>query len=254
MPADHPDLGASLIDLGALHHSMGKPASAQAYFARAFANLQARLAQYFGFMSEDDRLGLQGDSSRYFSAYFDFVLATAKQQPELAGGMYDAALVRKGMVAVSMRALLARIEREGDAQALALAAQLRERRTLLSNLRRRGETGEGVDRLAREGAELERQLARRSAAFATQQEQGARPVGWKSVRAALKPDEAAVEYLGFESRRRRLFAALVLTPGDAPPQLVALGDAHSLAQPIQDYRRARRAGARSGAARRAQLP
>ncbi|HSV61097.1 MAG TPA: CHAT domain-containing tetratricopeptide repeat protein [Variovorax sp.] len=237
LPADHPELGRSLIDLGALNHARARPAAAQAYFERGFANLRARMAQYFGFMSEDDRLGLQGDARRYFSSYFDFVLAYARQQPHLAGGMYDAALMRKGMVAVSMRALLAHIEREGDARALALAAQLRERRTLLSNLRRRGVTGEAVERLAREGAELERQLARRSAAFASQQEQGAKPVSWKSVRAALKPDEAAVEYLGFESRRRRLFVALVLTPGDGPPQVLALGDADSLAEPMRDYRR-----------------
>lgn len=248
LAADHPELGRSLIDLGALGHAMARPAAAQGYFERGFANLRARLAQYFGFMSEDDRLALQGDTGRYFSTYFDFVLAYAGRQPELAGGMYDAALVRKGMVAVSMRALSARIEREGDPRSLALAAQLRERRTLLSNLRRRGVTGEALERLAREGNALERQLARRSAAFASQQEQGAKPVGWKSVRAALKPDEAAVEYLGFEesTRRRRLFAALVLTPGGGPPRLVALGDDASLAQPLEDYRR--RAGLERGPA------
>ncbi|MDM0025443.1 CHAT domain-containing tetratricopeptide repeat protein [Variovorax saccharolyticus] len=242
LPADHPDLGRSLIDLGAHFHANGKPAVAQAYFDRAFVNLRARLLQYDGFMSEDDRLGLLDDTGRFFSAYFDFVLAQAKQQPELAGGMYDAVLARKGMVAVSMRALLARIDREGDPQALALVAQLRESRTLLSNLRRRGVTGEAVDRLAREGAELERQLARRSTVFASQERQGAKPFRWQEVRGSLKPDEAAVEYLAFESQRGtgatavRRFAALVLAPGGRP-QLISLGDDTSLAAPMKDYRR-----------------
>ena len=243
LPADHPDLGRSLIDLGALCHAAGKPDCAQAYFDRAFANLRARLAQYFGFMSEDERLGLLEDTDRFFSAYFEFVLAYAGPRPELAGGMYDAVLARKGMVAFSVRALLARIEREGDPQAIALTVRLRERRTLLANLRRRGTTGDAVDRLAREGADLERQLARRSAAFAAQEERVARPARWRDVRAALKAQEAAVEYIAFEPPRgndraaRRRFAALVLTPGDRPPRLVALGDAASLAAPIRDYRR-----------------
>jgi len=235
LPPDHPELGHSLIDLALHCQASGQPQAAQAYFERAFANLRARLQQYFGFMSEEDRLALLDDVGAAFPAYFAFVLRHGGK--EAVGTMYDLVLVRKGMVAVSMRALLERIAREGDAQALALARKLRERRTLLSNLQRQGIAGEPIERLRLESAELERQLARRSASFASAPQ--AAQVRWQAVRDALGASDAALEYVVFDAAaaKGRRVVALVLRAGDTQPKLVDLGDAQALSAALKDYRR-----------------
>ncbi|SFM14656.1 CHAT domain-containing protein [Variovorax sp. OV329] len=239
LPADHPELGQSLVDLALHYQAVGKPQQAQAYFERAFVNLRARLQQYFGFMSEDDRLRLLDDVGYAFPAYFAFVLKNAPQQPGAVGTMYDLVLLRKGMVAISIRALQEDIAREGDAQALELARQLRERRTLMSNLQRRGITGEAIERLASESADLERQLARRSASFASRQQ--ATQSRWQAVRDALGPGDAAVEYVVFDlpapRAGSRSVVALVLRRADTLPRLVELGDGQVLSAALQDYRR-----------------
>ncbi len=83
-----------------------------------------------------------------------------------------------------------------------------------------------LDSLEARAERLEKELARQSASF--RQAQQALRVRWEAVRDALKPDEAAVEFVSFPYHNGRQqtdtvrYLALVLRPGDAAPQVVPL--------------------------------
>jgi CHAT domain-containing protein/Tfp pilus assembly protein PilF len=242
LPADHPEVGESLMDAGLHFYASGTPDRAQSYFKRAFDNLAARFDQYFTFMSEEDRLAFLDTVADAFPIYYSFCLSYRDRNPDLTQTMFDLVLLQKGMVAVSMRALLSRMGSEVNQQSLTLVNQLRERRTLIANLRRDPTANETVSRLKQEANGLERQLARMSTAFA-QRQRSAR-VRWDAVRGALAQEEAAVEYVAFDFHNgktwtgARVYVALVLRPADAHPTLVALGDTQKwMGAPFNDYRK-----------------
>ncbi len=83
-----------------------------------------------------------------------------------------------------------------------------------------------LDSLEARAEILEKDLARQSAPF--RQAQRALQVRWQDVRDALKPTEAAVEFISFPYHNGRQqtdsvrYMALVLRPGDAAPQVVPM--------------------------------
>ena len=67
--------------------------------------------------------------------------------------------------------------------------------------------------------DLEKELARTVAGFG----QAIQQVKWQEVQAALKPNEAAIEFVGFRFYQKKetdstLYAALVFLPGTDTPQ------------------------------------
>lgn len=83
-----------------------------------------------------------------------------------------------------------------------------------------------LDSLETRAEMLEKELARQSAPF--RQVQQELQVRWEDIRNALKPNEAAVEFVSFPYHNGRQqtdtirYLALVLRPGDTSPQLVPL--------------------------------
>lgn len=169
------------------------------------------------------------------------------------GKMYDALLWQKGMVASSVTAQRSALVASGDSKALAKLEELAGKKDQLAALYRtpavdRDERRKAIDQLRREAADLEEEVTKRSAGFA-EQKQLAR-IQWQRVREALKPDEAAVEFVRFRFHDRAAwtskfyYAALVVTGRSAAtagagnaPALVPLGEAQELeGAPMDDYR------------------
>jgi tetratricopeptide (TPR) repeat protein len=243
---DHPDNQATLENLALLYYGWGRPRDAEAVFDRAFQNLGKQFEQQFSYMSEKERLAFLTTVSGVFPAYFSFVLTYKDQEPELVAKMYDRLLWEKGMVAGSVAAERARLAVSGDQQALALFDQMAAKKTQRAALvntapRDREQWRRNLAQLEQEANDLEKQLVQHSVSFAEEKEL-ARP-SWDRVRAALKEDEAAVEFVrfGFHNGKKWSmkfdYAALVVRRQSTQPQLVALGDAKDLeGAPLEDYR------------------
>jgi CHAT domain-containing protein len=166
--------------------------------------------------------------------------------PELVGKMYDVMLWEKGFIAQSVAAVRARIEASGDKQALGLLDQLTTKKTQLAGLltaepKDREEWKNQITQREQEANDLEKDLVRRSTALAEQKKLVR--VSWRDVQKALKPGEAAVEFVRFRFHDGKKWtettyyvALLVTTKSTTSPTLVVLGKAEDLEKtPLRQY-------------------
>ena len=242
---EHPNTGAAVLNLAVTYYGMGRPELAQPYFDRYMTTLSKQVESNFNYMNERERLQLLTTMPGTFPLYFSFALANRKRDPALAGKMYDALLWEKGLVASNSAALRARILESGDREAVSLFDQLTQKRAQLAALA----TAPGDDaaqwrktmaQLDQEASSIETNLVKRSAVLANAK--AAAHITWRDVQKALKPDEAAVEYVRFQIHdgggwaQAWMYAALCLTPS-GEPQAVPLGNALKLeAEPVTAYR------------------
>ena len=244
---EHPTVAWLMGNLAIAYFAGDRPREAQKEFARSLAAVHGILLHQFSYMSEAGRLRFLKTVSDEFPAYFTFVRAYHRQSPALSGRMYDVLLWEKGIVASGVAALERRIETGGNPENIALFEKLRAVRTKASNLmftvsanlpRRQQELAD----LETQANGIERQLAQRSATFA--EHEAANRATWQAVRNALRPGEAAVEYVRYPVLNsnsytgKSAYAALVLRPGSEAPTYIALGDAKSLeGKPVASYSR-----------------
>lgn len=241
---DHTDTRAALLDLAITYYGWGRTDLAAAYFDRALASLTKQIDSSFTYMSERQRLQFLATEPGAFPLLFSFAVASQEHDPSLPGKMYDAVLYEKGLVASSAAALRARILGSGDSQAVALFDQLAAKRTQLSELATAGsgdaDSRKAMAQLDQEATALETELVKRSSAMADAK--ALARLTWHDVQKALKPNEAAVEYVRFPVHdgvawmHANAYAALVLTPS-GPPRLLLLGNAQKLeGDPVAAYR------------------
>ena len=243
---DHPKVGVILINLALLYYSQGLPNQAEPHFDRCIQNLVKQFEQHFSYMSEKERLGFLDTVSSDFPAYFSFCLTYREQLADLAGKMYDVVLWHKGFIAQSVAAVRAQIETSGDRDALALLDQLTAKKTQLAHLltsepKNPEAWRKQIAQLEEEANDLEKELVRRSAGLAEQKTLAR--VTWRDVQKALKPGEAAVEFLRFRYHDGKkwtettYYVALVVTPESTMPGLIVLGEAKNFEKaPLRQYR------------------
>ena len=242
---DHPLVDNTVMNLATLHHRLNQPIEARPYFERGVRSLTRRLEQEFSYMTEKERLEFIETVRGVFPHYFSFCFSFREKYPALAGQMYDAVLYQKGMVAAGVAATRSKIAASGDAEASALFSALTEKKRQLFRLISspsddRATWREQLSRVEREAGDLERDLTKRSTAFAE-----TRPVKatWQDVARRLKRGEAAVEFVKFPFYDGRQsfgvwhYVALILTADAASgPTLVPLGEASVLeCGPLNEY-------------------
>jgi CHAT domain-containing protein/tetratricopeptide (TPR) repeat protein len=242
---DHPDTRAALLDLAITYYGWGRTGLAATYFERGLASLAKQVDSSFTYMSERQRLQFLATEPGAFPLLFSFAVASQEHDPALPGKMYDALLWEKGLVAANAAALRAKILDSGDREAVGLFDRLTEKRAQLAALAS-APAGDAVEwrkamaQLDQEANAIETDLVKRSAALADLKAMAR--LTWPDVQKALKPDEAAVEYVRFPVHNGArwmhadAYAALVLTPS-AAPRLMLLGNAQKLeAEPVAAYR------------------
>ena len=241
---DHTDTRAALLDLAITYYGWGRTDLAATYFDQALASLGKQIDSSFTYMSERQRLQFLAAEPGAFPLLFSFAVASQEHDASLPGKMYDALLYEKGLVASSAAALRARILDSGDSQAVALFDQLAAKRTQLAELASASsgdaDARKALARLDQEANAIETDLVKLSAALA--EVKALSRLTWHDVQKALKPNEAAVEYVRFPVHNgvgwmhADAYAALVLTPS-GPPRLLLLGNAQKLeGDPVAAYR------------------
>jgi CHAT domain-containing protein/tetratricopeptide (TPR) repeat protein len=256
---DHPDLAISLSNLASLYFVQGHYADAAPLFDRTLEIIHERFQYAFAYMSEKDRLQFLATVQGIFPAYFSFALADREHDPSVAGRMYDVILWEKGLVGTSVAALRAQVAASGDPKAVELLDNLTTKKSEASQLAAARPPGwvEAQARVNAEANALEQQLARRVSSLG-EKDVLARAT-WQDVQKALRPEDAAVEYVRFRFHDGKqftgnfIYVALVVTPKSKLPAFVVLGEARKLeATPISDYRLA--VGKTRGVAAKAPAP
>jgi CHAT domain-containing protein/Tfp pilus assembly protein PilF len=223
----------ALSNLGDLYYKENQPRQAASYYDRSLALMAREFDYYFTFMSEKNRLEFLSTVSGRFPMFFNFCSKYRQQFPDLSGKMYDLALWERGLVAQSMAAVRAQIGLAGDKEGILLADQLAAKRARLVRLGNamppdQEQWRKQVDQLSQEANDLESELVRHSAIFAEQKKLS--QISWRDLQKALKPDEAAVEFVRFpyfdgkKEMETFCYVALVVRPKSAQPAFIVLAD------------------------------
>ena len=239
----HPALASNILNLAALYQAQDRYSDAAPYFDRGLELIHHRFQYGFAYMSEKDRLQFLATEQNLFPGYFSFSIANHERDPSVAGKMYDVILWEKGLVGTSVSALRAQVAASGDPTAIQLFDQLTEKKSESSQLATSRPQGwaDAQAKLDAEANELEQQLARR--VNKVSERKALASATWKDVQKALKPDDAAVEFVRYRYDDGKnwtnsfYYAALVVTPRAALPSLILLGDAQKLeSAPLASYR------------------
>jgi CHAT domain-containing protein/Tfp pilus assembly protein PilF len=229
----HPSLGITTGDMAALYAAEGTPERAAPFYDRSLDIYAKQFDYLFPYMSETERLSFLDSVRNIFPAYYSFCYRYAKANPEFIGRMYDVLLWQKGFVGRSVSATRAKIAASNDKASIALLDNLTSKRSrlaslLLSHPTDQAEWKKSVDQLTLETSELEKQLLQVSRQFAV--EKKLERLTWRDVQAALKPGEAAIEFITFafnDGKRwtgETFYVALIVTPQTKiAPKLVQLG-------------------------------
>ena len=244
--AYHPHVGATLWNLGMLLYDEDRPDDATRYFERAVGNLTGQLERAFEYMTEREQIAFAATVDRDFPGFFSFCLTYGGRYPALVGRMYDALLFRKMAITATVAAMRARIAASGDDTAAQLLNALTDKKRQLFRLASsprddREAWRAELAQVEQEATRLERDLAKRSSAFANTRKDP--PPTWQAVRGRLQPGEAAVEFIRFPFYDGKQwsdtihYAALVITPtSSAAPSMVRLGEAKTLeCGPLNEY-------------------
>jgi tetratricopeptide (TPR) repeat protein len=228
--ADHPLVANELTSFATLYYVQGRYSEAEPLFERSFTILRKRFEYSFAYMSEKDRLQFLGTVQSDFPLYLSFCMAEREQNKEAAGKIYDLLLWQKGLVGTSVAALRARVAASGDPEATKIFEQVASKKSQSARLVATRPAGwqEAGTRLDNEANELEQQLARRVSLIAEQK--NLTRTTWKDVQKALKPGDAAVEFVRFPFHDGKKktgqidYVALVARPESARPELIQLGE------------------------------
>jgi CHAT domain-containing protein/tetratricopeptide (TPR) repeat protein len=230
---DHPQVATDdLYNLAKLYYAEGHYEQAEQLLQRSLGLLRTRFEYNFAYMSEKDRLQFLSIVRNRFTFYFSLALVERERDAAVAGRMYDLLLWQKGLVGTSVATLRAEVAASGDALAVKIFEELTEKKRQSSRLMATRPTGwqEAHARIDAEANDLEQKLARRVSSVA--EHKSLARTTWQDVQKALKPGDAAVEFVRFPlqetkktDKHKTYYIALVVRPGNSPPALVPLGEA-----------------------------
>jgi tetratricopeptide (TPR) repeat protein len=234
----HPSVARAHGMLAQYAWGAGKFEKARTEFSAALSLHRQQLIELLPGMAEEDRASYWQEVSLIFDVFTAFALSDTVRHPETAGELYDLQLFRKALLlhcVVSMRAAAAASDKQ-ETRGL-YEDWLAAKRLLASAVLAGNGAASAVDieQLSTRATKLEKELAGLVGRDLIMARVG--EVGWRDVREALAPSEAAIEivrspFSGFLSPTGPTYAALVLR-GDAvgPPQVVMLGSATALEGP-----------------------
>ncbi len=205
---------------------------------RKYVELQQQvLAQATHYMSEQELSSYEKVFSNTLSNDFSYAQLYANLPDALPEICYDDALFFKGFLLFSknkIKKLAASDEQAAGQYELLGACQ----RRIAAEYAKPTKEQKGLPELEEQANTLEKKLARTVKGYGEALQQ----VKWPAVQAALKPGEAALEfvqykYLSTKSDDSVMYAALVLRPGDTRPKFLPLFEEKQLTQLLRGAER-----------------
>ncbi|WP_353482849.1 CHAT domain-containing tetratricopeptide repeat protein [Haliscomenobacter sp.] len=227
--AAHPDYAESLGNLAILYMATNKYEKAESFYIECSQANQALLEKAIRHLSERELGKYLNKFSESQDQALSFVkLSTSKKA---TAACFDNSLFYKGFL----------LQTAGQLRRLSLSnPAAAENFNLLKSYERRlaaqyaqpiaDRNNTGIADLEAKANDLEKDLARTVAGFG----QALRQVKWQEVQTALKPGEAAIEFVSYRFYHKKqtdstLYAALLLLPGKDSPKFIPLFEEKQLA-------------------------
>jgi CHAT domain-containing protein/Tfp pilus assembly protein PilF len=249
-----------LGNLAKSYRDMAKLENAEPLFFKANENRLNQIDRYFPFLSEKEKEEFYQSIKDGFEEFLSFALLRYPGNPGITGEMYTMQLGTKALLLNSSAKWKQRIRTSGDKKLAALYYTWEDKQAVLSKLYKQADPKKkpAIDSLQRDVNELEKELSRRSEAFAQYADK--HHYTWRDVQQKLMPGEAAIEILrirkygvtkivtdssdaSFPRYPKRgitdtvQYAALVLKPGSKQPELVVLPNGNDLEKHRLNYYR-----------------
>jgi len=229
---EHPVLATNLTNLSKMYEMQNRFSESEPLLAEVSTLEQARLSKAASFLSERELANYTATfqySRDDLGSYIFARQAHSGQTGTLPALAFDHALFHKGFLLTAAARLntLAAASPESEEINLRLKGY---RRRLAAQYAEPIAERKGVTELEEKAGAAEKELARSVAGYA----EAIRQVNWQEVQAALKKDEAAIEFVHFrvnfpKKTDSTLYAALLLRPGDPQPQFIPLFEEKELA-------------------------
>ena len=227
----HPDYAKTLNHLAGLYESLGDYSKAWSFIQSANDNLNNQIHNNFTFLSETQKEQfINNIINRNFESYNSFFLKRNSGDPSLAGVSYDNELAHKGLLLLSNTTLRQAVYGSNDSSLIRSYDHFRDIHQRLSLLYTQpiSERKVNADSLENVSDSLEKSIMSRGKDLPGINDlKGPRRITWQEVQNALKPDEAAIEFVDFRFYNRKwtdstFYCALVLRKGYKYPKMVYL--------------------------------
>ncbi len=226
-----------------LYNAWGKPALAEKHMSLATERIKAYVMSNFYFLSDNEKAQYWKNYRFYFEYFQSMAVQHSKQNPSLLGDLYNLQLETKGILLSTSNKIRKRILSSGDSlmtnqyyQWVNQRNQLAQWYTLSKEEQKKNKLS--IDSLELLSRKIEKEL--NITAEEVEKDRG-KSITWRDVQKALKPDEAAIEFMRVRHHTTRptdsiVYVALILTSEMTKgPALAVLPDGITLEGRVYRY-------------------
>ncbi|HYC85988.1 MAG TPA: tetratricopeptide repeat protein, partial [Chryseosolibacter sp.] len=233
---NHPKYAESVQKIAEYQWEQSQVREAHESFGAVFDNYYFQLDVTFPGLTEEEKSRFYYTNIRdAFEKFNSFASAFAKDDPTLVSDMYNYHINTKGAIMYATEKVKNAIATSGDSVLMNLFDKWQSQKEQIARAYSQNQDSKSLDSLVRSANEIEKELTKKSAAFASQFNR--KRITWQEIQKSLKPGEASVEVLRFKiynpakggSFSNQIgYAFLVVTPSSTAPEMVLLNNGNDL--------------------------
>ncbi len=237
----HPDYIYSLYNMAVLMQKMGANNQAKQYFKEVIEKYDFQLESFFPYLSEEEKSKYYSKIKEAFTAFQDFAIEYSASDPSINGELYNFQINHKAILLSSSKSMRKTIARSNDKELINLYEQWVDKKKSLAKYysvpkNELTAAGINIDNIVKEANLLEKELSLKSNLFSSSVAKNEKE--WQTIQKHLKEDEAAIEIIRLKKNIRTdsiWYAALIITPKVATPQIVVLHNGKQLESKFFKY-------------------
>lgn len=189
------------------------------------------LKSNFSILSEEEKDGYFSTMTEDYDHLYAFADQHYQNYPELLTLAFNHAMLSKGILLKSSKALRNSILSSKDT---ILIQQYQDWLVMKRKAAQLLSTGNDIHLIEQEIQQLETELIKKSQAF--DEVKHLEMIHWKDVQSNLKPDEAAIEFIQYRQKDKSvIYSALVLLANSKRPQIIRLCEESEIASIIGHF-------------------